>query len=40
MTLTPTGTKADWAYKWENNAVYVSADGGVTWRLFMFFPKR
>ena len=29
----------DWAYKWENNSVYVSADGGTTWRLFMYFPS-
>lgn len=42
MTLTTTQqTDApDWAYKWENNAVYVSADGGQTWRLFMYFPGR
>jgi hypothetical protein len=42
MTLVPnaTPTKPDWAYRWENSAVYISADGGRTWRLFMYFPKR
>ncbi len=28
------------SYKWENNAVYTSTDGGVTWKLFMYFPKQ
>ncbi len=35
-----TRTTADWAYKWENSAVYVSADGGATWKLLMHFPLR
>ena len=39
MTLIPDAT-ANLTYKWENNAVYISADGGSTWRLFMYFPKR
>ncbi len=29
-----------WAYKWENNAVYVSQDDGATWVLFMYFPSQ
>jgi hypothetical protein len=29
----------DWWYKWENDAVYVSADKGVTWTLFLYCPK-
>jgi hypothetical protein len=35
---TPKPTLANWAYKWENHAVYVSADGGQTWQLWMYFP--
>ena len=31
----PKGT----CYRWENHAVYISHDGGVTWQLFMYFPK-
>lgn len=36
--MTQTLTKPNWAYRYENNAVYISADGGVTWKLFMYFP--
>lgn len=40
MTLMQPNKTPDWAYKWENHAVYVSEDGGCTWQLFMYFPKR
>ena len=39
MTPTPQRHMPNWAYKWENSTVYVSADGGLTWKLFMYFPR-
>ena len=33
-------TNSDWVYLYKDAALYVSADGGTTWRLYMYFPKR
>jgi hypothetical protein len=33
-------TQPNYEYRWQNSAVYVSADGGRTWQLLMYFPQR
>jgi len=39
VVLESTHTQQNWTHYWHNSAVYVSADGGRTWQLFMYFPK-
>ena len=40
LTMKQDATQATWTYRYADAAVYVSADGGATWRLFMYFPER